>query len=385
MGFVGKDTEPNDAPQHVPGQPPKSADVPSTTDPSWMLSANAFDESLQEPASITAAFVDDLPFALRESGTLPDRWKRRQRLCVYLFFATCLSTFLIGSNLFPTMLFQSGRKYIMATGLWNMAWEGLKYSGPLMLILLCHEMGHYLQARRYGVPATFPFFIPMPIPPLGTMGAVIVQGAGVANRRAMFDIAVSGPLAGLVVALPVLYYGVTQSSYVEYDFSRGGIEFGEPLLLQWMIQAVHGPQPDGMVLVNSSLLFAGWVGVLITALNLIPVGQLDGGHILYTLIRKKAHFVAYAVLIGGFAYMVYIQYPAYLLLFILMLLMGPKHPPTSNDSMRLGWPRQVIGWLTMSFIILGFTLRPIVVHEPTPNKEPDAKPAVQMEDIPVNA
>lgn len=320
----------------------------------------------------------------RAYGGLPERWRRRQRICVFLFFATCLSTFLIGSNLFPALLFEDGRNFIRANGLWKMTVEGLKYSIPLMLILFCHEMGHYIQARRYGVPATFPFFIPMPIPPLGTMGAVIVQGAGVANRKAMFDIAVSGPLAGLVIALPVLYYGVTQSSYIEFDFSNGWIEFGEPLLLQYMIQSVHGPQPDGMVLVNSSVLFAGWVGILITALNLIPVGQLDGGHIMYTLIGKKAHFVAYATLALGFGYMVYIQYPAYLLLFILMIVMGPKHPPTSNDAMPLGWVRHVIGWATLAFIIVGFTLRPIVIHEPeqAPNKE---TPIQNVEQLPVEA
>ena len=323
-----------------------------------------------------------LPYELppmRSYGRLPERWKRRQRLCGYLFLATCLSTFLVGSDLFPLMLFAQGRAIIAKTGVWTMAIEGLKYSGPVMLILLCHEMGHYLQARRYGVPATLPFFIPMPIPPLGTMGAVIVQGSGVANRKAMFDIAVSGPLAGLAIALPVLYYGVTQCVYQDLDTSQQWLEFGDPLLLQYMIEVIHGPTPEGQILLASKWYLAGWVGVLITSLNLIPVGQLDGGHILYTLIGKKAHYVAYATLTGAFGFMVYSGEPTYLLLFILILAMGPKHPPTTNDAMKLGWMRHVVGWATLAFIIVGFTLRPIVLHE----AEPSAIPPTQADDVEV--
>ena len=101
-----------------------------------------------------------------------------------------------------------------------------------MSILLAHEMGHYLQTRRYGVPATFPFFIPMPISPFGTMGAVILQGSGTANRKSMFDIAISGPLAGLVVAIPVLFFGIKNSAYVHFEGPRTG--FGDPLLVKWI-------------------------------------------------------------------------------------------------------------------------------------------------------
>lgn len=372
MSADSQDNAPDDAPEFHSKPDPAIAPFGE--------SAGVPDE-LPSPQPID--FKDGLP-PMRRYGALPEQWVRRQRLCIYLFVATCLSTFLVGSQFFPLFyLSEEGRSFLNEFGVWRFVVDGLKYSVPLMLILLCHEMGHYLQARRYGVPATLPFFIPLPIPPLGTMGAVIVQGAGVANRKAMFDIAVSGPLAGLVIALPVLYYGVTESSYVQFDFSQGGIEFGEPLLLQYMIQSVHGPQPEGMVLLNSSLLFAGWVGVLITALNLVPVGQLDGGHILYTLIGKKAHYVAYATLAVGFGYMVYIRYPAYLLLFILMIVMGPKHPPTSNDAMPLGWGRHVIGWLTLAFIIIGFTLKPIVVHES--EKKQETNPKGEVEIIPLDA
>ena len=274
---------------------------------------------------------------------LPKVWQRRQRLAIWLFLATCASTYYIG---------------------------GVFYAIPLMSILLAHEMGHYVQARKHRVPATWPFFIPMPIPPLGTMGAVIVQGARSANRKAMFDIAVSGPIAGLIVALPVLCYGVWESEYL--PIPKNGnlwIQFGDPLLLQWLTTWVHGPKEPGMEFFISPIGFAGWVGILITAINLLPVGQLDGGHIMYTLIGKPAHYVAYTVLAGGFAYMAYIRYPAYALLFILILIMGPKHPPTADDSVPLDLKRQVIGWLTLAFLFVGFTPRPIEIHEDSPPVE----------------
>src|SRR6202035_4844322 len=120
---------------------------------------------------------------------------------------------------------------------------GLTYSTGIMAILGAHELGHYLQARRYGVPASLPYFIPFPVSPFGTMGAVIVQQSGVADRKSMFDIAITGPLAGLVVALPVAYWGILKSHVKAIG---GPVQvYGDPLLLKWMYQAVHGPIPAG--------------------------------------------------------------------------------------------------------------------------------------------
>lgn len=276
------------------------------------------------------------------------RLQKRSRLALYLFLATCASTFLV-----------AGLPYY-GKGIWTVITQGLSYAVPVMSILLAHEMGHYLQAKRYGVPASLPFFIPMPLTPLGTMGAVIFQGRGVADRKQMFDIAISGPLAGLVVALPVTYFGMLNATVEPMANHQGTLEFGDPLIIQWMATMIHGAIPEGHTVMLNSMLFAGWVGIFVTALNLIPVGQLDGGHILYTLIGKRAHFVAMAVLWGAVGYMIWSGEFAYSLLIVLILLMGPRHPPTRDDTVPLGTFRIVVGWLTLAFIIIGFTLTPIV-------------------------
>ena len=285
--------------------------------------------------------------------------KSRKRLTIFLFLATCVTTFLAGTGVHIGLLFPSVVQDLMDKGLlWEVIQNGLIYSGVLMSILMFHEMGHYLQARRYNVPASLPFFIPMPFPPIGTMGAVIIQGAGVADRKQMFDIGISGPLAGLVIALPAMFYGVAESQI--QPVGKGTMQFGDPLIIQWVIEYRHGPLKPGEDIVSSPLLFAGWVGIFITALNLIPIGQLDGGHILYSLIGKRAHAVALALLFGAVAYMIFQRQPAYVLMVILLFLIGARHPPTRDDTVPLGTFRIILGWVTLGFIIIGFTPTPII-------------------------
>ncbi len=307
--------------------------------------------------------------------------KRRQfRTSVILFVLTLCSTFLVESNYVPFRWIKSlvssdardsEEKEILRRALltdtppqsleseyWDSVLSGLKYAIPLMIILFCHEMGHYLISVRHRVPASFPYFIPLPLPPLGTMGAVILQERGVATRRQMFDIAVAGPIAGLVVTIPVLLLGIYTANYISLTHSER-LLLGEPLLTQWLIHWIHGPGLPGQTLVMNGLRLAGWVGVFITAMNLLPVGQLDGGHILYTLIGRKAHVVAYLVIAGGVATMFIQKTVTFSLLFILLMLTGLRHPPTANDSESLGMGRTILGWLTLSFLIIGFTPMPI--------------------------
>jgi membrane-associated protease RseP (regulator of RpoE activity) len=281
----------------------------------------------------------------------PPQIRQRRSLALFLFLATCVSTVLSGSAL-------AGEEATFNERLR----AGLMYSGALLSILLAHEMGHYLQARRYGVPASLPLFIPFPLSPFGTMGALIIQAGGVANRRAMFDIAISGPIAGLVLALPAVWYGLEHVQIVpaKERMDPEVIHFGAPLILQWMGAHIVGSVPDGYVLDMNPILFAGWVGVFITALNLIPIGQLDGGHILYTLIGKRAHKVAMLLIFLAVGYMIYTGNPSYSVMLILLMLMGPRHPPTADDSVPLGWFRILLGWLTLGFIVIGFTPTPIV-------------------------
>jgi len=283
---------------------------------------------------------------------LTDPMRRRKRLVtsVLLFLATCASTFWIGTG-FRNSIHDTTNEILM---------NGAVYSGAVMLILLSHEMGHYLQSVRYGVPASFPFFIPFPNL-FGTLGAVILQGRG-ADRKAMFDIAISGPLAGLVFTLPCAYYGLRQAEIITVNPNEYSYAFGDPLILKWMTGWIIRPLEQNEDVLLNPLLFAAWVGFFITALNLVPIGQLDGGHILYTLIGKRAHYVAQGFLIAAIGYMIYTSSYAYTLMVVLLLLMGPKHPPTANDNVPIGTFRIVLGWITLAFVIIGLSPNPLIIN-----------------------
>ena len=309
----------------------------------------------------------------------------RRRRALILFVLTCLSTFLVGfygEPVFPHWAYINALWDPRFGSLWAHFVNGVTYSACVIGILGAHEMGHYLQARRYGVPASLPFFIPLPISPFGTMGAVIVQQSGVADRKSMFDIAISGPLAGLVIALPVAYFGIRMTSmYPVTGIAAGGLEYKEPLLLVWMLEAVHGPLRDGHVWTLNPMLFAGWVGFFITGLNLVPIGQLDGGHILYCLIGRKAHYVAQGLFYSAACAVAYNFFfgdgslVSWTVMLGLIWMFGTRHPPTANDRVPLGLVRIVLGWLTLMFIFIGLTPTPIAEFKP---EKPEA-PVVEQE------
>ena len=255
----------------------------------------------------------------------------RVGLPIFLFFATCVSTYLAG---------------------------GLAFSLALMATLLAHELGHYLQAMRYGVPASLPFFIPMPASPIGTMGAVILMQPGMGNRRTLFDIAISGPIMGLVPALLFCVIGLQWSSVIVIDNQQPALMLGEPLLFKFFAYLTFGPLAEGEDIVLHPVAFAGWVGIFITALNLIPIGQLDGGHILYALLLRRAHRVARILLLGAAVAIVIWGYWGWTLMVLLLAWIGPVHPPTSNDQVPLGFGRTVVGWASLPFVLIGFTPTP---------------------------
>jgi len=245
-----------------------------------------------------------------------------------------------------------------ATCLTTTNFGGFSYSIPLMVTLLCHEFGHFLQARRWQVTASWPYFIPVPFPPLGTMGAVIRMRGYMGNRRALFDIGISGPLAGLVPALVFSVIGLHLSTIAPTLPADEAHLLGEPLLFRWLGHWILGPLPPGHDIFLHPMAYAGWVGIFITALNLMPIGQLDGGHVLYALLRRKAHVVAQLLIIGAALSMIITNNWTWSLMLILLMFMGPNHPPTANDAMPLGTGRTILGWLTLGFIFIGFTPRP---------------------------
>jgi Zn-dependent protease len=164
--------------------------------------------------------------------------------------------------------------------------DGLAFSVPLMAILLAHELGHYVAARIHHVPASLPLFIPMPKSLIGTMGAVILMGERIASRNALLDIGAAGPLAGMVVAVPVLAYGIAESPIAAPGVGPY-LQEGHSLLYVAMLRAIKGPIPTGEDIMLSPTAFAGWVGLLVTMINLIPSLQLDGGHIAYALFGER--------------------------------------------------------------------------------------------------
>lgn len=176
-------------------------------------------------------------------------------------------------------------------------YHGLPYAGTLLAMLFCHEMGHYLTARYYGMDVTLPYFIPAP-PPLffGTLGAFIRMKSPAQHRQALLNVGAAGPIAGFCIALPAVIYGYATSPIMPIRAAEGGLYFGEPLLLQLIGRLVVGPIPDGFAIHINSVGFAGWFGLLVTMLNLLPMGQLDGGHIMYAILGRPARYVSWAMI-----------------------------------------------------------------------------------------
>jgi membrane-associated protease RseP (regulator of RpoE activity) len=210
------------------------------------------------------------------------------------------------------------------------------------------------------------------------MGAVIVQQAGTADRKSMFDIAISGPLAGLVLALPMAWWGIRNSQIMAVPPGAVVQVFPDPLILKWIVRYYFGELGPNQDIQVNPLLFAGWVGIFITGLNLIPIGQLDGGHILYCLLRRRAHVVARWLFLGAAAIVAANsffgdqRYTGWWLMLALLWMFGTRHPPTADDRMQLGTGRIVLGWLTLAFIIIGFSPRPPyeVQSRPIPPRPP---------------
>jgi len=255
------------------------------------------------------------------------------------------------------MIDASGFDLMLARQLILAYWsDGLIYMLCVMGILLIHELGHFVATVIYRVPASLPVFLPFPFNPIGTFGAVIGMHGGQADRRQIFDIGIAGPLAGLVIAVPVMLIGVMTLDVTGEP--RGDLQLNCPLGVSWLIGWLR-PEidlHDGYVWLShvNPWFVAGWVGMLITGLNMMPISQLDGGHVVYTLIGRPAHWVARIVMVVAIAFMVYYMAPTMILMTILLLLVGTDHPPTRYDSVRLGPFRVALGWASLAIPVLCF-------------------------------
>jgi membrane-associated protease RseP (regulator of RpoE activity) len=277
--------------------------------------------------------------------------RTRSRVNLILFALTVLSTLAAGCLVNGSFPFVTFNPFLHPLRLL----DGVPFAFTLLAILGTHEFGHYFTARYHGASVSLPFFIPAP-PPLflfGTMGAVIRMRSPARDRNSLFDIAVAGPLAGLVVAIPALLVGLSWSRVGMVLPNHGALTFGDSLLMRVLTWLVFGPIPQGMDVFVHPVALAGWVGLFVTALNLFPVGQLDGGRIAYALFGPWHRQVSIATFVGLMA-LGAVFHSANWIVFagLILLLMGFHHPPPLDDLTPVSRRRYVLGVVCLILLVL---------------------------------
>jgi len=282
---------------------------------------------------------------------------RRNTIHIVLFILTVASTLFVGGS------------RLSITGKFSFSIiEGLSYSIPIILILLGHEMGHYLMSRKYRIRATLPYFLPFPhiyIPfigwlpsPFGTLGAVIRMESNVSSRKALFDTGVAGPLTSLILSVPAIAIGLKYSTLIPTSqVKEGMLRLADPFLFSFIQQMVIGEVPQNIDVMLHPIGYAGWVGLFITALNLFPVGQLDGGHIAYALFGRKSRAI-FLIAIAVMGFITIFHNPGWFLMLILMILFGFRHPMPLDDQTPIDGKRKIIGILMFLVFLLSFTPSP---------------------------
>ncbi len=281
---------------------------------------------------------------------------------VWLFVLTVLSTTFAGVGHYGSFYlgFSGGDLPFSA---WELAARGLWYSVSVLAILGCHEMGHYFACKYYGVAASRPYFLPMPLLLTGTLGAFIRIRQPIQRKRELFDIGIAGPIAGFVVAVPLLFIGVYLSRIDEIprDFQGNLFWLGEPLLFKAAVWLTFGPIADGFTVTMHPMAFAAWFGLIATALNLFPIGQLDGGHISYAVLGRKSSAVTIVMVMCliGLAFWS-LSWAVWAALTVLMLILfGPHHPRTADEAVPLDPGRKLLAVFAVIMFILCFTPAPI--------------------------
>lgn len=269
------------------------------------------------------------------------------RIHVVLFVLTFFTTLLAGAFLNGIIPWEQPEKIYL----------GLPFSLTLLLILLTHEFSHYFMSRRHHVSATLPYFIPAPSI-IGTFGAIIKMKPPIPDRRSLIDIGASGPIGGFIIAVIATVAGLHLSAVKPSGEIREGIYFGSSILFSFLSDIVLKVDPDKYDIILHPVAFAGWIGLLVTSLNLLPVGQLDGGHISYALFGEKHAIIAKitipVLVVLGIAF-----WPGWLIWAVLMIIMGYKHPPVVYPYIELDRKRRMIGWVSFIIFILTFTPMPV--------------------------
>jgi membrane-associated protease RseP (regulator of RpoE activity) len=241
--------------------------------------------------------------------------------------------------------------------------RGLWYSLTILAILGCHELGHYFACRYYDVDASLPYFIPAPFI-TGTLGAVIRIREPIPTKRMLFDIGIAGPIAGFLVALPTLFIGISMSHLVRIPPDFEGWELGEPLLFKLASVLLWGSIEEGYSLNLHPMAFAAWFGLFATALNLLPISQLDGGHISYAVLGRRSVYVTIMTMLVmlGLTYFYSSWIVWSVIMGVVLLLFGPRHPRVFDEHVPLDRTRLVLALAALLMFVVCFTPAPI---EPT--------------------
>lgn len=294
-----------------------------------------------------------LPFLRQRAGldsilvvpSGPERGPSRILINVLLLMATVLTTLFAGAT----------QKGFNPTEEPFALLEGIPFAAGLLLILGTHEMGHYVVGRLRGLRVTLPYFIPIPFG-LGTFGAFIRMDAPVKDRKSFFDVGLAGPLAGLVVAIPVLILGLELSEVVPRVLVRvdRGFFLGTSLLIDLIVDGLFGSLPEGSEIRLHPVAYAGWIGLFITGVNFLPAGQLDGGHVAYAIFGRFYNIVAQLTFLFLLALGLFSGWPGWFVWAFFILLSGPGHPPALNDITPLNPPRLAVAGLAALLLVLLF-------------------------------
>lgn len=269
------------------------------------------------------------------------------RTHVLLFIATFFTTLMAGALLNGVIPWEEpGRIYL-----------GLPFSLTLLLILMTHELSHYYMSRKHHVQASLPYFIPAPSI-IGTFGAIIKMKPPIPDRRSLIDIGASGPIGGFIIAVIACVVGLSWSEVMPTGELEHGIAFGSSILFSLISKIVINADPEKFDILLHPVAFAGWIGLLVTSLNLLPIGQLDGGHIVYALFGERHTTIAKITLpvliIMGITF-----WPGWIIWAVLMIIMGYRHPPVVYPHIQLDRGRKYIGWVSFVIFVLTFTPAPV--------------------------
>ena len=270
-------------------------------------------------------------------------------LHIILFVLTLLSTVLVGAM-------QTGADILKNP---VELYRGLPFAVSLMIILLTHEFSHYFASKWHGVKATLPYFIPAPTI-IGTFGAFIKMKSPIVTRRALIDIGASGPIAGFIVSVAAVIIGLHSSEIVPLSQAKGALSLGDSILFTLLAKAVMGVTPADAEILLNPVAFAGWIGLFVTSINLIPVGQLDGGHIAFAFLGERHARLSF-ILVLLMSVLGLFLWEGWILWAVLLLVLGLRHPPVVYWEETLDKKRRVTGWSALLILILTFIPDPFKI------------------------